>query len=104
MKQRSMLISLIKSLAHKTCPTVAVEEVLLPPQTTYSPGSMQLEIPLARVALAVVNSAEGVAVKNPIGDTLAHIGIRDLIWFDSFHATNDKFLQEIFTHRQSNAI
>ena len=65
-KQRSMLISLIKSLAHKTCPAVAVEEFLLPPQTTYPPESMQLEIPLARVALAVIESAEGVAMKNPI--------------------------------------
>ena len=102
-KQRSILISLIKSLAHKTCPAVAVEEVLLSPQTTYPPGSMQLEIPLARVALAVVSSAEGVAVKNPIGDTLVHIGISDLLWFDSFHATKDKFLREIFAQRQSNA-
>ena len=103
-KQRSMLISLIKSLAHKTCPAVAVEEFLLPPQTTYPPESMQLEIPLARVALAVIESAEGVAMKNPICNTLKHIGIKDLLYFDSFHAIKKKILREIYVCRQSNAV
>jgi ankyrin repeat protein len=100
-KQRAMLTSLIKSLAHKACPAVVAEEFLLKPLKSYPPVDA-LEVPIAKVAHSVVKSLPTVAVKTDIATTPPHATIRALLYFDPFHQIEEKALQDIIIHSQSN--
>ena len=100
-KQRSMLISLIKSLVHKTCPTVAVEEVLLPPQTTYPPDK-GIEIPVAKVECSIKSGHRYVAYKSPGGDVPQQVLVEDLLYFD-FLSVSKSLLHDMFTQIQSSS-
>jgi hypothetical protein len=92
-----MLTSLIKSLAHKTCPAVVAEEFLLPPLYSYPPSEDVPEVPIAKVAKSVVKSLPAVSVKT---DTPQHVAVKDLLYFDPFHQIEEKALQDIFIHSQ----
>jgi hypothetical protein len=103
LKKRSMLISLIKSLAHKTCPAVVTEEFLLKPLKSYPPVDT-LEVPIAKVAYSVIKRLPTVAVKTYITATPPHVTIRELLYFDPFHQIEEKVLQDITIRRQCNDV
>ena len=97
-KQRSILISLIKSLVHKTCRAVEVEEFLILPQNSYPENPSKLaEIPLAKVAVSVIKSSATVPFKVHINAEPVHILVKDLLHFDSFHAIDEQILQDLFS-------
>ena len=100
-KQRSQLISIIKSLVRKICPRVKVDEFLHLSQNTYPPNP--IVIPIAKVAFSLINGHTEIAYND--GDTLRHALVQDLLYYDSFGVINQKpILQEIITHRISDNI
>ena len=95
-KQRSQLISIIKSLVHKICPRVKVDEFLHLSQNAYPPNP--IVIPIAKVAFSLINGHTEIAYND--GDTLRHALVKDLLYYDSFGVINLKpILQDIITHR-----
>ena len=98
-KQRSFLISLIKSLVHKICHRVKVEEFLLLSQETYPPNNTS-EIPISKVALSVINGHGMVSYDD---GTLQHEPVEDLLHFESFHVIKDKALRDC-VRRDTNDI
>ena len=99
-KQRSFLISLIKSLVHKICPRVKVEEFLLLSQETYPPNNTS-EIPISKVALSVISGHTMVSYDddgNP-----QHEPVKDLLHFESFQVIKDKALRDC-VRRDTNDI
>ena len=100
-KQRSLLISLIKSIAHKICPRVEVEEFFILPQNTFPPENSQ-QVPIARIAHSVIDSLETVSYND--GDILRHALVRDLLYFDSLLVIKGPVLRTIFTQCQSNNV
>jgi hypothetical protein len=101
LKRRSMLTSLIKSLAHKACPAVVAEEFLLKPLKSYPPVDA-LEAPISKVAYSVVKSLPTVAIKTYITATPPHVTITALLHFDPFHQIEEEVLEHIIIHSQSN--
>ena len=101
-KQRSMLISRIKSLVQKICPAVAVEEFLLLPQATYPPEST-IEIPVTKVILAVKNAHKCVSYRDR--NELQQVDVKSLLYFDSCHDVDVKTF-ELFVSRKhsTNAV
>ena len=109
-KQRSQLVTLIKSLVFKTCPNVEVKEFLLLSQSNYPPEIMT-EISMAKVACSVIESAAYVSYKDRYGMTinndnnaLEHELITDLLFFDPFHIIKDEILRNVFVHHLSNNV
>ena len=100
-KQRSLLISLIKSMAHKICPRVKVEEFFILPQNTFPPENSR-QVPIARIAHSVIASLETVSYND--GDILRHALVRDLLYFDSLLVIKGLVLRTIFTQCQSNNV
>ena len=100
-KQRSQLVTLIKSLVLKTCPNVEVKEFLLLSQSNYPPEKTT-EISMAKVACSVIESSGSVAYDD--GDALEHELVTDLLFFDPFHTLKDKILRHIFAQYQSNNV
>ena len=92
-KHRSKLISLIRFLLGKACPSVTFNEFLLLPQTTY-PLDSSNQVPLADIAHSVIYSHPTVLFN------YNHVPLRDLLHFDPFHAIDESSLQELFHHRQ----
>jgi GTPase SAR1 family protein len=79
-KQRSVLITLIKSLVQKTCP-VETEEFLLLPESTYPPHK-NIEIPTVKVKIALTNNHKYVSYRCGDGDVLQQVSVEDLLYFD----------------------
>ena len=99
-KQRSFLISLIKSLVHKICPRVKVEEFLLLSQETYPPNNTS-EIPISKVALSVISGHTMVSYDddgNP-----QHEPVEDFLHFELFQVIKDKALRDC-VRRDTNDI
>ena len=109
-KQRSQLVTLIKSLVLKTCPNVEVKEFLLLSQSNYPPEKTA-EILMAKVACSVIESAAYVSYKDRYGmtisddnDALEHVLVTDLLFFDPFHIIKDEILRNVFAHHLSDNI
>ena len=100
-KQRSLLISLIKSMAHKICPRVKVEEFFILSQNTFPPENSQL-VSIARIAHSLIDSLETVSYND--GDILQHALVKDLLYFDSLLVIEGLILRDIFTQYQSNNV
>ena len=100
-KQRSLLISLIKSTAHKICPRVEVKEFFILPQNAFPPENSQ-QVPIARIAHSVIASLDTVSYND--GDILRHALVRDLLYFDSLLVIKGLVLRTIFTQYQSNNV
>ena len=101
-KQRSQLISLMKSMVCKICSGVNVEEFLLLPQNTFPPDN-STEIPLSKVAHSLIDDcSEAVAYKDRGVPRQALV--KDLLHFDSFLVIEELILREIFTQYQSNNV
>ena len=100
-KQRSLLISLIKSMAHKICPRVKVEEFFIPPQNTFPPENSR-QVPIARIVHSVIDSLDTVSYND--GDILRHALIKDLLYFDSLLVIKGPVLHIIFIQYQSNNV
>ena len=100
-KQRSQLVTLIKSLVLKTCPNVEVKQFLLLSQSNYPPVKTA-EISMAKVACSVIESSGSVAYDD--GDALEHELVTDLLFFDPFHTLKDEILRHIFAQYQSNNV
>ena len=98
-KQRSFLISLIKSLVHKICPRVKVEELLLLSQETYPPNNTS-EIPISKVAHSVISGHGMVSYDD---GTLQHEPVEDLLHFEAFQVIKDKSLRDC-VRRDTNDI
>ena len=98
-KHRSLLISLIKSMAHKICPRVEVEEFFILPQNTFPPENPQ-QVPIARIAHSVIDSLVTVSYND--GDILRHSVVKYLLYFDSLLVIKGLVLRTIFTQYQSN--
>ena len=99
-KQRSFLISIVRSLMCKICPRVKVEEVLLLSQDTYPPNNTS-ELPISKVALSII-SGHGMVSYDDDG-TLRHELISDLLHFESFLVIEDKALRACI-HRDNDDI
>ena len=95
-QQRSTLISLIKSLKTKVCPSIELEEFFYHPQRSYPP-EITAEIPMAEVAHSVIKGEPTVVThedrRNP-----QHVLLSDLLHFDSFHKLRESVLQEIYAN------
>ena len=109
-KQRSQLVTLIKSLVLKTCPNIEVKEFLLLSQNNYPPEIMT-EISMAKVACSVIESAAYVSYKDRYGmtinddnDALEHVLVTDLLFFDPFHIIKDEMLRNVFAHHLSDNV
>ena len=100
-KQRSLLISLIKSMAHKICPRVKVEEFFILPQNIFPPENSR-QVQIARIAHSVIASLDTVSYND--GDILRHALVKDLLYFDSLLVIKGPILRTIFTQCQSNNV
>ena len=96
-KQRSLLISLVKSLVGKTCPAVEVEEFLLLPDDSYP--VVTAEVPIFKVKTAIRQGHKSVTLETK--DGLQHIPLQQLIYFDSFHGIDEKTLEDLLNHSLS---
>ena len=105
-KQRSKLVHLLKSLAHKVCPMVELSEVLLLPHTCYPPEKMP-EMSIKEIACSFINHHPFVVVSDPSEATptaLQHVKLSDLIFFDSLHALDRTCLVEVFAKKDLNRL
>ena len=95
-KQRSMLISLIKSLALKVCPHVKAKESFLLPQSTYPPSD---ETVIAITDLAKSAVADDPAVVYEVDKTRVprEMAVEEILLFDSFHSVENDTLKNIFS-------
>ena len=100
-KQRSQLVTLIKSLVLKTCPNVEVKEFLLLSQSNYPPEKTA-KISMAKVACSVIESDGSVVYDD--GDVLKQELVINLLFFDPFHIIKDKLLRHIFAHHLSDNV
>ena len=100
-KQRSVLISLIRSLVQKSCPAIEVGEFLLLPHNIYPPVGDTLEVQIAKVASSVITGLPTVPLKGHSINIPQHVPVKDLLLFDSFHDIKDLTLQGIFSHSMS---
>ena len=87
-KQRSTLISLIKSLKKKVCRNVQVKEYLL-----HSHQQYLYEIPIQEVALGIVQQLPCVTVQK---SGLHQVKLTDLFFFDPFYQIDKAHIQDIF--------
>lgn len=99
-RQRSIYVSLIKSLLSKVCPSIKVEEFLLLPQSSYPPV-ICMQISIAAVARSVVNAHVAVSYKTDDSAAPQHVHLDDLLHFDALLAIKDHCLRAVFSHRHS---
>ncbi len=100
-EQRSILISLIKSLMRKVCPKVKLAEVLLHCQSSYPPEiTSDFEISITELAKPIICDHKFVVcMKNDIPQ---HVDISELLLFDSFHRIDESIITEIFANKNSD--
>jgi len=100
-QQRSTLITLIKSLLNKLCPSVKTSEFLLLPRCCYHPDVFEIPIPMAKVAHSIASGHQDITYKNE-QEKIEHVAVETLLHFDSCLAVKDKVLQTIYIHCHSN--
>ena len=100
-KQRSILITLIRALLVKVCPNVNPDEYFLTPHQVYPP-ICTAKVTIGEVACAVLHSDRTIPFEFDKGATAQQVLFEDLLYFDSFHTIEDKMLQGIFLHKTSN--
>ncbi len=83
-KQRSFLISLIKSLKKKACPEVESGEFLFSPTHSYPPVPNSVSIPVTDVAHSVLAGLPAVATRKD-STNINQIHISELLYFDSLY-------------------
>ena len=91
-EQRSMLISLMKSLKNKICPHLEPKEFLLYPQSSYPPV-INTKISLDKIASSVRSSFPYVVCGD---EKLEQVKVSTLLVFDSFCELKKSTFQEIF--------
>ena len=94
-QQRSLLISLVKSLKNKLCPSLKLNELFTRPQMSYPPD-FSVSIPIADVAKSVLTRNPTVVSKD--GTNLEHVTLFELLHFDSFHEIQESVLQELYAN------
>ena len=92
-EQRSMLISLMKSLKNRICPHLEVKEFLLYPQSSYPPV-INTKIALDKIASSVRSGFPYVVCGD---EKLEQIKVSTLLVFDSFCELKKSTFQEIFS-------
>ena len=102
-KQRSILIVLIKAILAKICPNVNPDEFLLVPQQVYPPSNIT-QIGIGCVAGSIVSGHPTVPFELNKGSTPQEVLLDKLLYFDSFRVTEKSLLQSIFAYRQSSNI
>ncbi len=106
-KQRSLLISLIKSLKMKVCPEVESRELLFSPTHSYPPLPGSDSVPVTDVARSVLAGLPAVATRKD-SMNINQVHISELLYCDSLHlnyATGSKtILQTILLNSCSSDI
>ena len=92
-EQRSMLISLMKSLKNRICPHLEVKEFLLYPQSSYPPV-INTKISLDKIASSVRSGFPYVVCGD---EKLEQVKVSTLLVFDSFCELKKSTFQEIFS-------
>ncbi len=108
-KQRSFLISLIKSLKKKACPEVESRELLFSPTHSYPPVPGSDSVSLTDVARSVLAGLPAVATcKDSMRTKINQVHISELLFFDSLHLNhaigNNTTLQTILINSGSSDI
>ena len=98
-QQRSLLISLIKSLCSHTDP----EEFLIHTTQHSYPPAILSEVEMDKVAKSIVDSQPFVLprARSSESELPQHIRLSDLLSFDSFHQIDEAFIKSIFAHKNS---
>ena len=102
-KQRSILITLIRALLVKVCPNVNPDEYFLTPHQVYPP-ICTAKVTVGEVACAVLHSDRTIPFESDKGATAQLVLFEDLLYFDSFHAIEDEMLRDLYLHRTSNSL
>ena len=97
-EQRSSIISLIKALVRKVCPSVEVKEFLPYPQDSYPDIEHTTEIPLSHVASSVTKNHNYAVAQDT---AKSHVPLSRLLFFESFCKIKIPIIQDIFTHQNS---
>ena len=92
-EQRSMLISLMKSLKNRICPDLELKEFLLYPQSSYPPV-ISTKIALDEIASSVRSGFPYVVCGD---EKLEQVKVSSLLVFDSFCELKKSTFQEIFS-------
>ena len=92
-EERSMLISLMKSLKSRICPHLEVKEFLLYPQSSYPPV-ISTKIAIDKIASSVRSGFPYVVCGD---EKLEHVELSTLLVFDSFCELKKSTFQEIFS-------
>ncbi len=88
-KQRSFLISLIKSLKNKACPEVESRELLFSPTHSYQPVPSSDSVPVTDVAQSVLAGDPAVATRKD-STNINHVHISELLHFDSLNLNDNE--------------
>ena len=102
-KQRSILIVLIKAILAKVCPNVNPDEFLLVPHQVYPPSSIA-QIGIGGVAGSIVSGHPTVPFELNKGSTPQEVLLDKLLYFDSFCVIEKSLLQSIFAYSHSSNI
>ena len=97
-EQRSTIISLIKALVRKVCPSVEVTEFLPYPQDSYPNMEHTTEIPLSHVASSVTNNDDYAVAQD---SAMSQVPLSRLLFFESFRRMKTPIIRDIFTHQNS---
>ena len=102
-KQRSLFISLIKSMAHKICQRIEMDEFFILPQNVFPPDN-PTEVPIVKIAHSMIDGLDTVSYDDR--GTLQQAFIRDLLLdhSDSLLAIKGPTLDDIFAHHLSNNV
>lgn len=100
-KQRSTLISFIKSLLKKHCPALTLEEFLLEPHHVYPPEDNIMKVPIADVKHSIIHSQPAVVCRSNEGEVPQLILLTNLLIFDAFHVLDTETLQKLVGNRDS---
>ena len=92
-KQRSMLISLMKSLKNRICPHLELKEFLLYPQSSYPPV-ISTKISLDEIASSVRSDFPCVVCED---EKFEQVKLSTLFVFDAFYEFKKSTFQEIFS-------
>ena len=102
-KQRSILLVLIKAILAKVCPNVNPEEFFLVPHQVYPPSNIA-QIRIGCVADSIVSGHPTVPFELNRGSTPQEVLLDKLLYFDSFRVTEKSLLQSIFAYSHSSNI
>ena len=100
-EQRSSIISLIKALVRKVCPSVEVTEFLPYPQDSYPNMEHTTGIPLSHVASSVTNNDDYAVAQD---STMSQVPLSRLLFFESFRRMKLPIIRDIFTHQNSKRL